>query len=168
MLIPVSVALASLPDVRLEHETGREFTARMIEAGAWLRDNAPEGATLALNYVGAVPYHAGLPAIDMLGLTDRTIARTPIRGRFRFPGHARGNGGAVLDRRPDLILMNGIWVGPEPLVTLSPQLETEEQIAADPRFSEQYELVNVRLPGDGPYRWFAFYRRTDMAWEPAP
>ena len=37
------------------------------------------GATIAVNYVGAVPYFSGLRTIDMLGLTDPEIARTPIR-----------------------------------------------------------------------------------------
>jgi len=162
-----AVAAASMPAVLLEYETGRDFTAKMTDAGRWPREHAPPGTTLAVNYVGALPYHAGLPTLDMLGLTDPAVARTPIRGRFRFPGHAKGNGAAVLDRGPDLILMNGVYLESAPMAELSPELTTEEEIAADPRFAALYERVEVRVPGGaGPARYFAFYKRKDVAWDP--
>jgi hypothetical protein len=162
--IALVTALSSIPEARLEHDSGREFTAKMTAAGRWLGDHAPPGTTLAVNYVGALPYHAGLPTIDMLGLTDPEIARTPIRGRFRFPGHAKGNGDSVLRRRPDLILMGGVYLEREPMETLAPELTTEDEIARDPRFVSEYEPVQVRLEQDG--RWFAFYKRKELKWNP--
>ena len=42
----------------------------------------------------------------------------------------------------------------------------EEQIAADPRFRAEYERVQVRIPAPGGTRWFAFYKRRDLAWAP--
>jgi hypothetical protein len=163
----VVVAAASTPAVLLEYRTGRDFTAKMTAAGRWLQEHAPPGTTLAVNYVGALPYHSRLPTIDMLGLTDAAVGRTPIRGRFRFPGHAKGNGAAVLDRAPDLILMNGVYLESVPMEELSPELTTEEEIAADPRFAADYERVEVRIPsaGDGD-RFFAFYKRKEMPWKP--
>jgi hypothetical protein len=166
LALAVVTGLAALPDVRLEHETGREFTKKMTTAGRWLAEHAPGDLTIAVNYVGALPYHSGLATIDMLGLTDRTIARTPIEGRFRFPGHARGNGAAVLDGKPDLILMNGVYLEPEPMRTLAPQLETEEQIAADPRFAADYRRVDVRLEPGEDALWFVFFKRKDLEWNP--
>jgi hypothetical protein len=160
-------AWAARADVRLEHETGREFTAKMTAAGTWLRDHVPPGTVVAVNYVGALPYYSGLPTIDMLGLTDPAIAHTAIRGRFRFPGHAKGNGASVLDRQPGLILMGGVSLGPEPVRELRTELASEDEIAADSRFAAEYELVNVEVPGpDGP-AWLGFYRRKDAAWPPA-
>jgi hypothetical protein len=164
LVVVAITAVAARADVRIEHETGRDFTAKMIAAGRWLKDNVPPGTVIAVNYVGALPYYAGLPTIDMLGLTDPAIARTPIQGHFRFPGHAKGNGASVLDRRPGLILMGGVSLGPEPVRELRTELASEDEIAADPRFAEQYELVNVPVTGpDGP-AWFGFYRRKDVAW----
>ena len=88
----------------------------------------------------------GLPTIDMLGLTDPVIAHTPIRGPFRFPGHAKGNGASVLDRKPGLILMGGVSLGPEPESRLRTELASEDEIAADPRFASEY--VREEVPVD--------------------
>jgi len=161
------IAVAARPAVTLEAESGEEFTGRMKAAGAWLRENAPPDATIALNYVGAVPYVSGLRAIDMLGLTDKTIARTPIRGRFRFPGHARANGASVLDRAPELILMGGVHLAEAPVDLVPAELDTEEQIARDPRYPTLYEQVQVPIDTPAGSRWFAFCKRKDFAWAPA-
>jgi hypothetical protein len=166
LVLALATGLGALQDVRLEHETGREFTAKMTLAGEWLARHAPPEVTIAVNYVGALPYHAGLRTIDMLGLTDVTIARTPITGRYRFPGHARGNGAAVLDRRPELILMNGVYLEPEPMKELAPQLDTEEQIVADPRFAEEYRRVDVAVDAPEGKLWFVFFQRKDLPWSP--
>jgi len=164
VVIVALTAVAARPDVRIEYETGREFTAKMIAAGTWMRDHVPAGTLIAVNYVGALPYYSGLPTIDMLGLTDPPIAHTPIRGRFRFPGHAKGNGASVLDRRPGLILMGGVSLGPEPVRELRTELASEDEIAADPRFTDEYELTNVPVDGPAGPAWFGFYRRKDVAW----
>jgi hypothetical protein len=60
--------------------------------------------------------------------------------------------------------MGGVSLGPAPVRELRTELASEDEIAADPRFAEQYELVNVPVTGpDGP-AWFGFYRRKDVAW----
>jgi hypothetical protein len=162
IVIAAVTAVAARADVRIEHVTGREFTAKMIRAGEWLREHAPAGTWVAVNYVGALPYYSGLPTIDMLGLTDVAIAHTPIRGPFRFPGHAKGNGASVLDRKPGLILMGGVSLGPKLEETLRTELASEDEIAADPRFEAEYERVAFEVPGaDGP-AWFEFYKRREL------
>jgi hypothetical protein len=168
IVIVAVTAAAARADVRIEHETGRDFTAKMIVAGTWLRDNAPPGTWLAVNYVGALPYYAGLPTIDMLGLTDPAIAHTPIRGSFRFPGHAKGNGASVLDRRPGVILMGGVTLGPKLEGTLRTELASEDEIAADPRFEAEYERVAFPVTGPAGPSWFEFYRRRDLVWPVTP
>lgn len=164
--VPTLVAVGAAPDVDLERTTGEEFTAKMLAVGDWLGAHAPGDATIALNYVGAVPYRSGLLAIDMLGLTDEAVAATPIEGRFRFPGHAKGNGASILDRRPEMILMGGVYLGSEPMTELGPELDSEEQIVADPRFDREYRRMQVRIPASGGERWFAFYARRDWDWIP--
>jgi len=161
------IATTARTDVLLEYSTGKEFTARMLAVGYWLGENAPREAVIALNYVGAVPYRSGLRTIDMLGLTDPLVGRSPIRGRFRFPGHARGNGASILDRAPELILMGGVSLAPAPTDELFPELDSEEQIVRDARFAERYERVQVQISAPGGSQWFAFYKRKDFAWRPA-
>lgn len=109
-------------------------------------DAAPR---LAVDAAGAVPYYSRLPALDMLGLCDRTIARTPFRdwllevkARATMPlppGHLRGNGDHVMRLAPDLILMAtppGL-----PLPVFVSALEFED----DPRFRDRYRCVLVDL-----------------------
>jgi hypothetical protein len=168
VVIVAVTAAAARADVRIEHETGREFTAKMIVAGTWLRDNVPPGTWVAVNYVGALPYYSGLPTIDMLGLTDPVIAHTPIRGSFRFPGHAKGNGASVLDRHPGVILMGGVTLGPKLEGALRTELASEDEIAADPRFESEYERVAFSVAGPTGPSWFEFYRRRDLVWPATP
>lgn len=78
--------------------------------GQRLREESP-GAVLAIDGAGKVPYMSGLRTIDMLGLTNRTIARSaPKSGQV---GHAKYCQDFVLAQQPDLI---AAWVG-------SPQLD---------------------------------------------
>ncbi|MEC7947904.1 MAG: hypothetical protein VX265_10075 [Myxococcota bacterium] len=46
--------------------------------GAWIRANIPADAVLAIHSAGTIPYAAGLPTIDMWGLSDPTIARREV------------------------------------------------------------------------------------------
>ena len=161
------VAVAARSDAEIEYETGKAFTARMRAVGRWLGGHVPPGTVIAVNYVGALPWESGLPTIDMLGLTDAEVGRAPIEGRFRFPGHAKGNGASILDRRPGLILMGGVYLAPEPPAgAIGPELDSEDQIAADPRFAREYVLEQVRIEAPGGPLWFAFYRRRDLPWTP--
>jgi hypothetical protein len=161
------VALDARPDPLLEYETGKDFTAKMRTVGRWMRANVPAGTVIAVNYVGALPWESGLPTIDMLGLTDAAVGRSPIAGRFRFPGHAKGNGASILDRRPGLILMGGVYLAPEPpRGAIGPELDSEDQIAADPRLAAEYVLETTRIAAPGGRLWFAFYKRKDLPWSP--
>lgn len=161
------VAWDARPDPLLEYETGKDFTARMRAVGRWMRDHVPPETVIAVNYVGALPWESGLPTIDMLGLTDAAVGRSPIAGRFRFPGHAKGNGASILERKPGLILMGGVYLAPEPPVgRIGPELDSEDQIAADPRLEEEYVLAATRIAAPGGRLWFAFYKRRDLAWSP--
>jgi hypothetical protein len=69
---------------------------------------------------------------------------------------------------PDLILMNGVYLEAEPMRELAPQLDTEDEIARDPRFASRYQQVQVRIAGPSGDLWFAFYKKKELAWEPAP
>jgi hypothetical protein len=105
---------------------------------------------LAVDAAGAVPFYWRLPALDMLGLCDRTIATTPYRewlhdvrerGEIRTlpPGHLRGNGDYVMDEAPDLILLGTPPGVPLPVFVSGLEFET------DPRFHDGYRCVLVDL-----------------------
>ena len=94
----------------------------------------------------AIPYHSGLPTIDMLGLTDAHVARRRPDLRYRYPGHQRHDGPYVLSRSPDLILLaNGPVVGrPGPFPWEEVRVY-EQDLVLDPRFRRQYRLIHVPL-----------------------
>jgi hypothetical protein len=139
---------ASRPSTDVRQQLSRwEWQAAAI--GDWLgRAFAAEAPLLAVDAAGAVPYFSKLPSLDMLGLCDRTIARTPLApGRGFVVGHNRGNGAYVLARRPDLVLFKIPGVDP------IPHWQSGIEMVADPAFFADYRLVlcetGPTLLGDG-------------------
>lgn len=101
-----------------------------------------ERPTLALDAVGAIAYFSELPTLDLLGLTDRHIARTPASvGGRGIPGHEHGDGRYALDRQPDLAIFDGPSGGP-------PSFRSGREMVRDPRWKSwvpvTLELGSVR------------------------
>ena len=69
-----------------------------------LKPLIPREATVATIAIGAIGYILDLPLIDMAGLTDATIAHTPIQTGREFAGHEKFNTEYVFSRKPDFIL----------------------------------------------------------------
>jgi len=90
---------------------------------------------LAIDAAGKIPYRSGLFTIDMLGLSDRHIARMPDFGRFAV-GHAKYDADYVLNRRPDLI----VALIASPALDLMWGLSRDKYVAAGYRVKY---LVNV-------------------------
>ncbi|MBI4865104.1 MAG: hypothetical protein HY815_33320 [Candidatus Riflebacteria bacterium] len=107
----------------------------------------PAGTTLALSPAGAIPFHSGLTAIDLLGVCDAHIARRPPDRTYYYPGHHHHDGRYVLSLQPDLIMLaNGPIVGnarrefPFDAVRL-----WERDLVDDPRFVARYRLLPVPI-----------------------
>lgn len=75
-----------------------------VTLGLHLRHEAPD-RLLAIDAAGKVPYFSGLRTIDMLGLTNRVIARSPPKSDL--VGHLKFSPEVILDQRPDLV---AAWV----------------------------------------------------------
>lgn len=104
---------------------------------------------LATDPAGAVPYYSGLPALDMLGLSDRHVGRArPENFGAGMLGHEVGDGAHILSRRPDLVLFC------TPAGSIAPCFRSGKLMALDPRFAESY--IPVWFEGDAP---FAFRSR---------
>jgi len=118
--------------------------------GAHIAKAWPKGSLVALNSAGAVPFYGeGHRYIDMLGLNDRHIGRTPIRERITHwqavPGHAKGDGDYVLSREPDYII-----IGPaEGTAIETPWFLSEVQMLGDPRFRANYRRRRITLDAEG-------------------
>jgi hypothetical protein len=101
---------------------------------------------LAADPAGTLPYFSKLPAIDMLGINDRHIARhRPDGFGHGFLGHELGDGAYVLDREPDLVVFCFPSGGARPC------FRSGQEMVEDPRFRERYRLVTFE--GDDPYRF---------------
>jgi hypothetical protein len=99
---------------------------------------------LAVDPAGSVPYFSGLPALDMLGLTDRYIAlHPPADFGSGWIGHELGDGDYVLSREPDLVMFCTPAGGAEPC------FRSGSQLSHNPDFHNRYRLVH--LEGDDPY-----------------
>lgn len=91
---------------RRSGETG--FVSKMLMTGTWLREQMPPGSSIACTTIGAIAYESRLVVIDMLGLTDREVARHPVM----FDGledswrEVKYNAESVLRRRPDAIVFS--------------------------------------------------------------
>ena len=72
-----------------------------ITLGEHLRRERP-GRLLAVDAAGKIPFFSGLRTVDMLGLTDETIAHRPAES-FRDVGHNKSDVEYVLSLKPDLI-----------------------------------------------------------------
>ena len=63
--------------------------------------------------------------------------------------------------------MGGVYLAPDPPDgPIAPELDSEDQIAADPRFADGYVLETTPIDGPDGRLWFAFYKRRDLAWSP--
>jgi hypothetical protein len=115
---------------------------------AWVWDSEAVGDTLrrafadrrpllAVDSAGALSYYSRLPALDLMGLTDRHIAThaTPEIGRT-IPGHEHGDGQYALSRQPDLVIFCGPQGG-------RACYRSGKEIEADPRFAADYVPVTV-------------------------
>ncbi len=101
---------------------------------------ADDPPLVAVTAAGAIPYFSRLPALDLFGLNDRHIARTPARGRWI--AHDRGDADYVMDREPDLIVF-GI------LGNYRPPPSYRRELGPGSRLHRDY--VRIRVRGRDPW-----------------
>lgn len=103
---------------------------------AWLAREAKPGDEVVLMDVGEIGYHAIEQRIlDVTGLTDRTIAKSP--GTFMAK---QFDPAYVFDRRPEFIVLT-FFGRDQPGAPLHPFSEMETRLLADPAFASDYRRV---------------------------
>ncbi|MGH9462481.1 MAG: hypothetical protein ACRD1X_14805, partial [Vicinamibacteria bacterium] len=119
--------------------------------GSWLRTNVPSGSTIACVPVGAIPYFSGLKTYDMLGLTDRTIARQGkifVRGAV---GHQKYDTDYILSRWPDYIVYTDSGLTVKPRSHRTESLDTTYSyslydLVRDTRTQWRYDFLSIEMP----------------------
>ncbi|HEU0107576.1 MAG TPA: hypothetical protein VFT38_15460 [Vicinamibacteria bacterium] len=115
------------------YETGHRALA------SWLREHAHPGETVALMDIGLVGYACpDLRILDLTGLTDRTIAKSP--GTFLSK---RYDPEIILGRKPEYIVLVLVspgrsYVAPPGPLPLRPFTTGEASISRDPEFWARY------------------------------
>jgi arabinofuranosyltransferase len=108
-------------------------------AGFWIRANIPPYAKIAIHSVGVIPFYAQRYTIDMWGLNDRVIARTPVRDfGSGLAGHERSNPEYVFAQRPDLYL-------PEEQVFLPKKVEHVAPDDFPSYFVDEYRSISIQI-----------------------
>ena len=163
-LLALALVVLNVQHSFVGREIGRlrrddRFVRDALLIGEALR-GLPPSTLVAANNVGALAWASGLPVLDMLGLTDRRIARAPNKD-VSIPGHECHDGRYVLDRRPDLVFYAMPRAYPTAIaedVVRARAYPSDRDLDRDPRFAAEYRLTHLRL-ADG--RYVPFYRRLD-------
>ena len=118
----------------------QNFVARKF-LGEWLKANTSRSDVLAMHSIGAIPYYAERKTIDMWGLTNKTIAKTPSETFGEgMAGHEKTNPEYVFSRSPEIYL-------PEDKFFL-PQKITQTPEPGFPKdFALHYQPISIRLEG---------------------
>ena len=148
-LLPAAPMALGFEDTRQYIEKRRQVMAdpTIEEVAAWVDAQLPPGEYLAQASAGRFPYLLQGRVIDMWGLTDEVIARSP-NPEGHNPGHLRSNPAYLLERRPYFFILSPRH-GPKPLRMrgFRPRHLAEQQLLDMPEFSTLYELVNQPIAG---------------------
>ncbi len=148
ILFIVTLALVgatySLPrafvDKYLRYERG--FTEKMKVKARQLRETDPENFSVAVSTIGIFGYELlGHEVIDMLGLTDSTIARyseDPIPGMVTTWKEQKHNSRYLLERGPDYIVFS---------TGIKPSAPAERALLLYPQFMDAYRTLGWYYPG---------------------
>lgn len=100
--------------------------------GKWLRENASPSESVACVPIGAIGYYSGLVIHDMLGLTNRHIAKLDRPTGGRWAGHEKHDGAYILSLEPNYLLLGNVRVLDRalplhhPLFVRDPSIEDRE------------------------------------------
>jgi arabinofuranosyltransferase len=117
VLLVCAWAYVHLSPPRLKSHYGMYKFQREVEiprwtrVGQWFGEHAAPGESIAVVPIGAVSFYSGLKVYDMLGLTDRHIARRQMpRLGTGWAGHEKSDGQYILKRKPTYLLLGNIDV----------------------------------------------------------
>ncbi|HEX8065396.1 MAG TPA: hypothetical protein VF520_02585 [Thermoleophilaceae bacterium] len=121
----VATSGAHLYEWRWENATYADVDARMARYGVHLREATAPGTSVAVAWGGAIPYFDRRPSVDLLGKSDRTIARERPHPGPLHPGHMKWDYDHSLGRlRPDVVAQ--LWRPSASDLALAERLGYEE------------------------------------------
>ena len=148
VLVYPSIAVITESQVRPEL-----YRHSHIALGHWLRQQCDPGDRVALSDIGQIGYYSDLPAIDLVGLTDRTIAHSPggMHKKQYDPLY-------VLNQKPRYVVLVCAKVGGRWVIR---GFETDKRLYHHPRFKSEYRLlpeVSLSFKYKDDYSYWVFKR----------
>lgn len=130
----------------------KKYAEERIAIGQWFGRHRHPDDLMTVGGAGVIPYYSEIPAYDVFGLVDKTIAHDPHMTISNRPGHQKwGSDQYMLSRNPTLITHYYC------LGTVCPV----ENGPAQPGF----EWVRAEFPGP---RYYSFQKRLDRSIGPFP
>jgi hypothetical protein len=127
----------------------------------YLRQQTPADASVALHCAGTTAYFAERPAIDVLGKSDRHIAKLPVQ--VFLPGHSKWDWDYVLfERRPSVFTETSRGLDNHPELARSYYLAVTRDGL---RFHVRKDLVGRLHDHDAVF--FPFRSRRSLSWQEA-
>lgn len=79
-------------------------SASLVQLGKWLNQEFPPQTVMALRRQGAIPYYSKMKSLDILGLTEKRIAKKVYREKDLLKRN-QTTAAYILDQRPDIIIL---------------------------------------------------------------
>lgn len=132
VLIAAVLFYPSIPVMREARVRPALYERSHVAMGRWLARNCSPDDRVALSDIGQIGYYSDLWVIDLVGLTDRTIARSPggLHKKQYDPEY-------VLDQEPKYIVLVCAKVGGGFVIR---GFETDKRLYRHPRFQANYQL----------------------------
>jgi len=133
--------LSLMPQANEWAEIRRSNLLARKVVGDWLARYTPPNTILAMHSIGVVPFYAQRHTIDMWGLTDRTIAKTPASSfGAGMAGHEKTNPTYVFSNNPDIYLPEDGFFQPTKKMQ-----KTEPGFPED--FTDKYKPISIPIEG---------------------
>jgi hypothetical protein len=121
--------------------------------GRWLGQQCGPEDRIALSDIGQIGYYSNRWVIDLAGLTDRTIARSP------GPLHKKAYDPLyVIDQKPRYVVLVCSRLAGRQVIR---GFETDKRLYHHPRFQAEYRLLpeaNLRFKYKDEYSYWIFER----------
>jgi tetratricopeptide (TPR) repeat protein len=127
---------------------------RVTRMALWMKERLEPGEAIASTANGALPYFSERPFIDMLGLTDREIARTPqyVEHLDDTWKEKKYNAPSVLRRRPAFIMFS---------TGIRPSSVAEKSLFLFEDFRRNYYIHEFRVRPETPWTNVVYRLRPD-------
>ncbi len=130
--------------------------------GKELARDFPPGTSVGLVPIGAIGFCSKLPIVDLVGLTDKTIARTPADLAGALPGHGRRNSRYVLTHKKPQIILTSVrcvpWPVPPWVVRRSLYQPADLDLVQQLQFMKDYGFHRLHMKAG----YLHYYSRRDF------